>query len=115
MYVNGLAWVALKELGWRWLVGLSAIPVALAMFSFPWLPESPHWLMTVGREEEAKLILQRAAILNGRLEALPRNMKVPPTPRLAGCRHAPCSQCPPGRLTPLRHLFFRPALAMVCP
>eukprot|EP00043_Microstomoeca_roanoka_P019501 m.220178 g.220178 ORF g.220178 m.220178 type:complete len:570 (-) comp17006_c2_seq15:199-1908(-) len=74
MFVNGLAWIMLDSLGWRYLIGLCSIPVALAMFSFPFMPESPQWLLSVGRREEAAQVMQTAARLNGRPDALPEHM-----------------------------------------
>ena len=76
LFVNGLAWIMLDDLGWRYLVGFCSIPVALAMASFPFLPESPHWLLLMGRPEEALAVVRKAAALNGKTDALPENMKL---------------------------------------
>ena len=70
LFVNGLAWAILEHSSWRWFVGLCSIPVVLAMFSFPLMPESPHWLLVVGRKKEAADVLRTAAILNGRPAAI---------------------------------------------
>ena len=53
IFVNGVAWACLDSLGWRWMVGLTAIPVVLALPFFRLLPESPHWLLSQGRSAEA--------------------------------------------------------------
>lgn len=42
---------------WRWMFGLGAIPSGLFFIGVFYLPESPRWLMTVGREVQAKSIL----------------------------------------------------------
>ncbi len=47
------------ETAWRWMFGVEAVP-ALAFFLLLFLvPESPRWLMTVGRKEEARAIIGR--------------------------------------------------------
>jgi MFS family permease len=74
VFVNGMAWAMLAQTSWRWLVGVCSAPVLLAMISFPWMPESPHWLLSVGRPKEAVQILRRAAALNGRPQAIPANL-----------------------------------------
>lgn len=44
--------------GWRWLVGLGALPAALQCLVMVFMPESPRWLIQVGRVEEAKGVLK---------------------------------------------------------
>eukprot|EP00049_Salpingoeca_infusionum_P002836 m.60408 g.60408 ORF g.60408 m.60408 type:complete len:644 (-) comp11815_c0_seq1:201-2132(-) len=68
--VNFLAWALLDRAGWRVLVGLCAIPVALATVAFPFLPESPHWLLLKGRSRDAQKVFVKAAKLNGKPEAI---------------------------------------------
>jgi MFS family permease len=64
--VAGLAWGVLSEDGWRVLSLLTVIPVALtSFFSAFYLPESPRWLLEVGRNQEAEQILIDAAKANG--------------------------------------------------
>ncbi|XP_064641400.1 organic cation transporter protein-like [Lineus longissimus] len=57
---------------WRYLtltVGVFQLPlVGLGWF----IPESPRWLMTMNRKEEAEKIIQRAAHVNGR--KIPKNI-----------------------------------------
>ncbi|XP_054896686.1 synaptic vesicle 2-related protein-like isoform X1 [Poeciliopsis prolifica] len=58
-------WV-MPTLGWRWLLGLSAIPVGIFVsFSF-WLPESPRFDVLSGRREKAIATLTRIARENGK-------------------------------------------------
>ncbi|EDQ87287.1 uncharacterized protein MONBRDRAFT_33459 [Monosiga brevicollis MX1] len=76
LFVNGLAWAMLSAEGWRLLVGLCSVPVVLAMLSFPFMPESPHWLLTVGRSEDAVVVLRRAGELNGRPGAIGPNTRI---------------------------------------
>lgn len=42
---------------WRWMFGLGAVPSALFLLGVWWLPESPRWLMKVGRELQARNVL----------------------------------------------------------
>lgn len=44
---------------WRWMFGLGIIPAALFFIGVLWLPESPRWLMKVGKNEKAKAILNK--------------------------------------------------------
>eukprot|EP00887_Chlorella_sp_A99_P004750 scaffold4.g4750.t1 len=59
----GLAWAVLGPLGWRWLLVLSALPLFLLLLLYPWLPESPHWLVAHGRYEAAEAVIRRVAEL----------------------------------------------------
>ncbi|KAJ5692967.1 hypothetical protein N7462_002390 [Penicillium macrosclerotiorum] len=45
--------------GWRYMVGLGAVPAIVLACLLPFCPESPRYLTYNGREEEANLILQR--------------------------------------------------------
>eukprot|EP00197_Chlamydomonas_leiostraca_P002880 CAMPEP_0202857492 /NCGR_PEP_ID=MMETSP1391-20130828/409_1 /ASSEMBLY_ACC=CAM_ASM_000867 /TAXON_ID=1034604 /ORGANISM="Chlamydomonas leiostraca, Strain SAG 11-49" /LENGTH=669 /DNA_ID=CAMNT_0049536297 /DNA_START=214 /DNA_END=2223 /DNA_ORIENTATION=- len=40
-----LAWLLLNHMGWRLLVTVSAVPQLLVILMYPWLPESPTWLL----------------------------------------------------------------------
>ncbi|KAM9338673.1 synaptic vesicle 2-related protein [Symphorus nematophorus] len=62
-------WV-MPTLGWRWLLGLSTIPVAMFVCLCFWLPESPRFDMLTGRRENAMATLKRIAKENG--VAMPR-------------------------------------------
>jgi sugar porter (SP) family MFS transporter len=43
---------------WRWKLGVSAIPAALFFVMLFGIPQSPRWLVQVGRVEEAKGVLR---------------------------------------------------------
>ena len=45
--------------GWRWMFGLTAAPSLLFFASMFFVPESPRWLLTQGRPEQARAILAR--------------------------------------------------------
>lgn len=58
---SGLSYIdnGYSPLRWRFPVGFQIIPL-LALFGLVWLfPESPRWLVKVGREEEGRYILGR--------------------------------------------------------
>ncbi len=60
-YVSNYAILGIlpDDTAWRWMFGVEALP-ALAFFLLLFLvPESPRWLMAVGRKEEAREIISR--------------------------------------------------------
>jgi len=67
MAVPILAWVGLREeSSWRYFVLFCSIPCILStILSIAWVPESPRWLMTQGKHEQALVILRKAATTNG--------------------------------------------------
>jgi len=64
-----LAYLTLRSLGWRWLLGLSSIPLFILAAGFYFAHESPRWLLAKGREQEAHAILVSIARQNGAKEA----------------------------------------------
>ena len=44
-----------------------SVPPTILIFAYYFMPESPRWLITQGRVEEAKVILQKAAKTNGKV------------------------------------------------
>jgi SP family arabinose:H+ symporter-like MFS transporter len=50
------AWNAAS--GWRWMLGAEVAPAALLMALIFFVPESPRWLIGVGRDAEARRILE---------------------------------------------------------
>lgn len=45
--------------GWRWMVGLGAIPAFLQLTILVLLPETPRWLVQAGHGVEAKRVLEK--------------------------------------------------------
>lgn len=46
---------------WRWMFGVMAVPAALFLLLLFTVPETPRWLMSVGREAEAEEVSRRLA------------------------------------------------------
>ena len=57
--VAGLVCGALSSVdqGWRWMLGLAALPAALQLVGFLWMPESPRLLVQSGKLEAAGRVL----------------------------------------------------------
>jgi SP family xylose:H+ symportor-like MFS transporter len=47
------------QFGWRWMFSAVAIPALILLICIPLIPESPRWLMTRGRDGDAKAVLSR--------------------------------------------------------
>ncbi|XP_047426393.1 synaptic vesicle 2-related protein [Mugil cephalus] len=58
-------WI-MPTLGWRWLLGLSTIPMAIFVCFCFWLPESPRFDVLTGRKERALATLSHIAKENGK-------------------------------------------------
>jgi putative MFS transporter len=58
-------------IGWRGLFAVGLLPALLALVVFAWVPESPHWLVSRGRMEEARRSLAWA------LQADPATINLP--------------------------------------
>ena len=52
----------LKDLGdnWRWMLGLGAVPGLFLVAGMLIVPHTPRWLMSKGRREEARRVLERS-------------------------------------------------------
>lgn len=48
-----------KHTGWRWMVGLGAVPAAVQLVLILVMPETPRWLVKVGRSGEARMIIKK--------------------------------------------------------
>ena len=55
---------------WRWMFGLGVVPSTLFIIGVLWLPESPRWLLQVGKREKAQKILSKIGGENYAAESL---------------------------------------------
>lgn len=60
-YVVGwvFATYAPAETGWRWMVGLGAVPAAIQAALIVFMPETPRWLVKADRSEAARRVILR--------------------------------------------------------
>lgn len=75
-----LAWLVMPTLGWRWLLGLSSVPLAILLLFYSVVPESPRYLASKGETEKAFKILQQMAKVN--CKPLPKGRLVQAQPLL---------------------------------
>lgn len=47
------------QVRWRFPIAFQIIPLLAFVCCLPWMPESPRWLVKVGRDAEARAILGR--------------------------------------------------------
>ncbi|XP_017332555.1 solute carrier family 22 member 7 isoform X3 [Ictalurus punctatus] len=53
---------------WRWLTVTVTLPLAVALISWRWVPESARWLIANGKVEKAQYYLQKCAVMNKRMK-----------------------------------------------
>ena len=44
---------------WRWMIAVAAVPAAALALAMTWLPETPRWLMSQDKPDEARAALSR--------------------------------------------------------
>jgi len=65
LYVIALSWAILETWGWRWVAFFCALPIAVvAIFGYFYMYESPRWLTTQKRYEEAEEIMSIVVKVN---------------------------------------------------
>lgn len=67
MIIPPIGYISLEIYGsWRLFVAICVIPSLLSLFiSYIYVPESPRWLLTKGKKDDALAILRKAAETNG--------------------------------------------------
>jgi MFS transporter, putative metabolite transport protein len=58
-FLVGYFMLSIGDTSWRWMLASSAVPVFLLLMARLNMPESPRWLASKGREEEANAIIQK--------------------------------------------------------
>uniref|UniRef100_A0A2P2MQS8 Organic cation/carnitine transporter 7-like n=1 Tax=Rhizophora mucronata TaxID=61149 RepID=A0A2P2MQS8_RHIMU len=66
IFEAGLAWIVMPRLGWRWLLGLSAVPSFILLVFYIATPESPRYLCLKGKKNDALRFMQKIAKINGK-------------------------------------------------
>ncbi len=62
---------ATPYIGWRGMFAVGLLPAALTLYIRAWVPESPHWLLRMGRPEEARRSIAWALQVDPETIALP--------------------------------------------
>lgn len=110
--------------GWRWMVGLGALPAVVQTVFVLFMPETPRWLVKAGYRDQARAVVRSVAGGNAEavaeVEATLKNIELEvreeeEARRLSGRRR---SDGPSGWVGPLEELFAvkrnRRALAIAC-
>jgi MFS family permease len=53
--------LGLGQWGWRWMLGVEAVPAVVYLLALSWVPESPRWLAMHGRKTAARRVMEKAA------------------------------------------------------
>lgn len=74
---SGGLWFAEADL-WRWMLGMEIIPAVIWGVLLLLIPESPRWLMSKGREQEARATLAKItpqAQIEGEIQSIKENIE----------------------------------------
>jgi MFS transporter, putative metabolite:H+ symporter len=74
MLAGFVAWQLLPLVGWRGLFLVGLVPLVLVFMIRYWVPESPRWLMRMGRMEDARKSLAWALMIDPQEIALPAQL-----------------------------------------
>jgi len=59
-----------ESTAWRWIVGLGAVPAVVQLAVMVFMPETPRWLVMIGRRDEARSVLSKVFGLEKDLQQL---------------------------------------------
>ena len=76
-YWIGLALMGIGDDAWRWMLASGAVPAAIFLLMRAGLPESPRWLASRGRVDEATAIVRRYIGPDVRVDELVEESRVP--------------------------------------
>lgn len=66
LYTTFAAWLLLADWGWRWFTAACALPTTIALIvGFFAVPESAHWLCSIGDGEGAAKVVNQVCSWNG--------------------------------------------------
>ena len=54
-----IAAIAPQDVAWRWMFGVMAVPAVIFLLLLATVPETPRWLLSVGRDQEGEAVLRR--------------------------------------------------------
>ncbi len=74
----GMALLLVPEFGWRWLFAIGVLPAILSFIIRRRVPESPRWLASQGRHEEARESLHFVGVTDAKLEQARRDVAAAP-------------------------------------
>lgn len=75
-----VAMFVVPTLGWRWLIGISSLPLLLVLLASCWLTESPRWLISKGQVDRAQRAVEHVSRTNGKSLPPGRLVITPKTP-----------------------------------
>lgn len=81
----GILFLPIGEESWRWMFASGALPALFILLGRRNIPETPRWLLSQGREQEAKRVLEWAG------QSTDLRAAELPTGQLSGSENAPTS------------------------
>lgn len=74
---------------WTHLYMAISFPTVILIFIYPYIPNSPRWLLQKGRVADAKKVLIEAARINGKSDYSPTNLEKQLHIQAMAYKHAP--------------------------
>jgi len=74
----GMALLLVPHVGWRWLFAIGVLPAILAFIIRRRVPESPRWLASQGRHDEARESLRYVGVTDALLDQARRDVAASP-------------------------------------